>query len=165
MKEYDCGRCGERHDELPMHYTAKAPEPFFRLDEAARAKTLINEDQCVLEEKDFFLLGNLEIPVAGLEERFSWDVWVRVSRRDFARACEMWETPGRETEPPIPGTIETTLPGYPETVGLAVTLRTREVGFRPLVDLADTAHPLAAEQRGGITTARVQEIAEVVRHG
>ncbi len=165
MKGYDCGTCGQHHDELPMHYGVKAPLRFFLLDDAARDLTLINADQCVLEKKDFYLYGNLQIAVEGVEERFSWDVWVQVSRQDFARACEVWETPGRESEPPFPGTLATAIPCYPDTLGLPVLLRTRAVGLRPLVELADGTHPLIAEQRGGITPARVQQIAEAVLHG
>ncbi len=39
------------------------------------------------------------------------------------------------------------------------------VGQRPLIELEPTDHPLAAEQRAGITLARVQEIAETLLHG
>jgi hypothetical protein len=38
------------------------------------------------------------------------------------------------------------------------------VGQRPLVELEPTDHPLAVEQREGITIARVQEFAELLQH-
>ena len=68
-------------------------------------------------------------------------------------------------EPPYPGLLSTGLPGYPDTVGLKVSVHTREVGRRPRVVLVPTDHPLAVEQRHGITHERVQEIAELVLHG
>ena len=41
----------------------------------------------------------------------------------------------------------------------------RPVGQCPWVELEPTDHPLALEQREGITLARVQEIAEKILHG
>jgi len=43
-------------------------------------------------------------------------------------------------------------------------VHTQLVGRRPLVELEPTDHPLAAEQRVGITMARVQEFAEQLFH-
>lgn len=74
----------------------------------------------------------------------------------------MWETPGRENEPPMFGWLSTSLPGYPETLSLKTHLYQREVGRRPLIELEPTDHPLAVEQRTGISWVRVQEIAEQV---
>ena len=44
-------------------------------------------------------------------------------------------------------------------------MHTRPVGVRPYIELEATDHPLAVEQREGITWERVQEIAEIVLHG
>jgi hypothetical protein len=52
----------------------------------------------------------------------------------------------------------------PSTLNLATVVHTRPVGLRPLVELEPTDHPLAVEQREGITLARVQEIAEQNLH-
>ncbi|WP_308294565.1 hypothetical protein [Streptomyces sp. RKAG290] len=38
------------------------------------------------------------------------------------------------------------------------------MGRRPLIELEPTDHPLAVEQRNGITLDRVREIAEAVQH-
>ena len=84
---------------------------------------------------------------------------------DFKRALQLWEQPGRESEPPSFGWLSTSLPGYPETLHLKTMVHTREVGRRPRVELEPTDHPLAVEQRQGITWERVQEIAERMLHG
>lgn len=127
---------------------------------------MLSSDQCIIDDKHFFVVGNLEIPISGSDERFSWDVWVSLSHKNFARACELWEQEGRESEPPYFGWLSTSLlPCYPDTLSLKANVRTRAVGRRPLVELEPTDHPLALEQREGITLARVQEIAELVLHG
>jgi len=77
---------------------------------------------------------------------------------------ELWETPGRKSEPPYFGWFSTSLPGYPETLNLKTNVYTRPVGQRPLIKLEPTDHPLAVEQQEGITMARVQEIVEIVVH-
>jgi hypothetical protein len=48
---------------------------------------------------------------------------------------------------------------------LKTNIHTNPVGVRPFVELEPTDHPLAVEQRNGITLARVQEIAEIILHG
>jgi hypothetical protein len=47
---------------------------------------------------------------------------------------------------------------------LKTRVHTQAVGKRPLVEMEPTDHPLAVEQRTGITLARVQEIAETLLH-
>ena len=166
MKGYRCRRCGEIHGELPMHYGAAAPALWFEIPESEREhRCLLSSDQCMVDDKHFFVVGNLEIAVAGLDESFSWDVWVSLSAKNFQRVCELWETPERDSEPPYFCWIQTSLPGYPDTLSLKATVQTREVGRRPRVELEPTDHPLSVEQRRGITVDRVREIAEFILHG
>ncbi len=165
MRGFRCRSCGEFHDVLPMHYGAAAPALWFMVPAAERElRCVLSSDQCIIDDKHFFVVGNLEIPVAGVGERFSWDVWVSLSDKNFTRACELWERPGRESEPPYFGWLTTSLPCYPNTLNLKTRVHTREVGRRPYVELEPAEHPLAVEQREGITMARVQEIAELILH-
>jgi hypothetical protein len=72
---------------------------------------------------------------------------------------------GREAEPPMFGWLMAALPTYePSTLSLKTMVHTRPLGLRPLVELEPTDHPLAVEQREGITLARVQQIAEQLLH-
>ena len=163
---YHCRSCGKVHADLPMHYGAAAPALWYMIPEKERKKRcLLSADQCVIDDEHFFIVGNLEISVVGVDERFSWDAWVSLSRKSFERVCELWETPGRESESPYFGWLSTSLPGYPETLNLKTKVHTRELGRRPYIELEPTDHPLAIAQRQGITLARVQEIAELVLHG
>jgi hypothetical protein len=91
---------------------------------------------------------------------------VSLSEDGFADACRRWEQPGGELEAPVYfGWLSTDLPGYePTTINLKTNLHTRPIGRRPLIELEPTDHPLAVEQRSGITLARAQEIAEALLH-
>ena len=166
MPGWRCRCCGEVHGELPMHYGAPAPAMWVAIPEAERdMRALLSPDMCLIDERHGFIVGNLEIPVLDSDEHFSWDVWVSLSLPNFKRAFKLWEEPGREAEPPYFGWVSTSLPGYPETLNLKSHVHTRAVGRRPRVELEPTDHPVAVEQRQGITLARVQEIAELVLHG
>ena len=123
----------------------------------------LSSDQCVIGEY-FFVLGRLEIPIIGQPERFCWLVWVSLSEESFLRKSELWESVGQEKEPPCFGWISTALPFYPDPMNLKANVHERPVGERCYVELESTHHPLAVEQREGITIERVRQIAECVLH-
>ncbi len=161
---FTCSCCDARHPELPMNYTAEAPavwDPAF----ADADDCLLSSDQCVIRARFYFVKGLVEIPVIGSDERFSWGVWVSLSRENFSQAADLWDTPGREFEEPYFGRLSTDLLAYsPTTLNLKTNLHTRPLGERPFVELEPTDHPLAVEQRTGITRDRVREIAAAVFH-
>ncbi|XIE79498.1 DUF2199 domain-containing protein [Streptomyces sp. SBR177] len=126
---------------------------------------LLTADQCVIQAQHYFVKGLIEIPVIGSNEVFSWGVWVSLSRENFSRAADLWDTAGRESEKPYFGWLTTDLQIYsPSTINLKTHVHTRPVGERPLIELEPTDHPLAVEQRAGITMDRVREIAEAMLH-
>lgn len=147
-----------------MNYTAEAPAVW----ESAFADAddcLLSSDQCVIRAQHYFVKGLIEIPVIDSDEVFSWGVWVSLSRENFSRAADLWENPSRESEEPYFGWLTTDLPVYPATtLNLKTYVHTRPVGERPFVELEPTDHPLAVEQRTGITLDRVREIAAAVLH-
>jgi len=125
----------------------------------------LSTDQCVINDEDFFVRGLVEIPIIGTEDVFTWGVWVLLSKANFERACDLWEDENRVNEPPYFGWLCNSVPGYPETLNLKTRVHTRAVGQRPYVEMEPTDHPLAVEQRIGITWDRVREIAEMMYHG
>src|SRR5215510_9732486 len=156
MIGYTCGTCGQYHPDLPMHYGAWAPTHLSSIPEIERDRRCeLSSDQCIIDNRRFFIVGNLEIHVHGLEDRFSWDVWVELAEKHFDTS-RLWNRRGRESERPYPSKLSTGLPGYPDAIGLRAMVQTREVGRRPLVILEPTEHPLYVEQRNGITVKRAQ---------
>lgn len=147
-----------------MSYSAPAPD-IWEPVHATDPDSVLSSDQCVIRNQAFFVRGLIELPVIGSTDVFAWGVWISLSRESFARAGELWETPGREAERPYFGWLSTELALYPEsTTDLKTNVHTRPVGRRPRVELEPTDHPLAVEQRTGITVDRVREIAEAVLH-
>jgi len=78
----------------------------------------------------------------------------------FLWASELWLDEKRVNEPAYFGWFSNSIPSYPETLHLKTAVHSRNVGLRPYVELEATDHPLALEQRRGITMARVQHMAE-----
>jgi hypothetical protein len=165
MQQYKCRTCENLHEGPPLVYGADAPELWYLLPEEERdSRALLSTDQCIIDDKYFFIRGRLEIPVLNRDEIFSWLVWVSLSTQNFARASKLWEKKGREKEPAYFGWLSTSLPVYPETLSLKTNVHTRPVGMRPFIELESTTHPLSVEQREGITWERVQDIAEKILH-
>jgi hypothetical protein len=165
MAGFHCQRCGKYHEELPLHFVIVAPEDYLRLDEDDRRRRCeLSSDQCLIDGRHCYLLGNLELPITDQPQTFSWDIWVALRLDQFKRASDLWNTEGRESEPPYPVTLASRIRLYPDTLGLKATLHTRKVGIRPRIELEPCDHPLFAEQQDGISLARVQTIAEELLH-
>jgi hypothetical protein len=156
-----CSSCHERHDGLPLGYATRAPAYWSE----GLEDSVLGEEQCVINGELFFVRARLIIPVLDSDQEFEWGVWVSLGEESFTRVTEMWTDPERVDEPPYFGWLSTELPLYePETLNLKTLLHSRPVGARPIVELEPTDHPLAVEQRTGISFARVQEIAERFLH-
>jgi hypothetical protein len=158
--EFLCGSCSRIHRGIPG-WTVPLPDALLGVPVAEREdRAVVGPSQCIIDDRLHFMRGNLELPVHGGDEPFTWTVWVAVSKRTFARASALWEEEGREREPPYPGKLANELPTYPSTLGLRVRLQERPVGERPLL-LVEGSHPLAREQREGLSAERVTELASL----
>ena len=163
--KYQCQHCGQYHEGPPLSYGAAAPALWYTIPEKERTRrVLLSDDQCEIDNEFFFIVGNIEIPIVGSSERFAWSVWVSLSEANYRRAAKLWKKPGRESELAYFGWLSTSLPVYPETLNLKTSVHTRGVEQRPFVELEPTDHPLAVEQRTGISMTRVQELAEQILH-
>ena len=163
---FACRVCGERHESLPVSYSVKVPAAAIAISaEHLERRVVLTPDQCVIDGRDFYLRGRIPVPVAGLEEPFIWGVWAEVSPKSFIRSNKLWKVAGREGEPPFRGWLDSRLDLFGDTINLEVSIQTQVVGRRPHFTVVDRSHPLAIEQRNGITLRRVQEIAERILHG
>jgi hypothetical protein len=148
-----------------MSYGFREPAAWWGLPENEReSRSELSSDQCIIDGRYFFLKGLIEIPVVDAIDRFNWTVWVSVSEASFRRASELWRQAGRETGSAFFGWMNTALPIYPDTINLKTMVHMQPVGHRPVIELEPTNHPLAVEQREGITLRRVREIAETISH-
>ena len=162
---YSCGECAEVHRGLPC-WGADAPAYWHQLDDLARQRGTLTGDTCVADGHHF-VRGRLEIPILGSHEWWSWGVWASLGEESYQRSQELWHDPERDRQPPYFGWFSTHLPTelYPETLHLKCAVHERPPGERPLIILEPTDHPLAIDQREGISLERARAMAETLLVG
>jgi len=162
---YRCAVCGAEHDGPPLSYLLGAPLAYYQVSKWLRwYRCHLTTDTCRIDEKHFFILGNIRLPIRADSRSFSWTAWVSLSKENFQKSLDLWQSPGRENGPPYFGWLSSSIPGYPETLNLKTTVHTQPVGVRPEIQLEPTEHPLSLEQRNSITWERVNEIASIANH-
>jgi len=128
-KTWTCSTCGEIHQEIPGSYGYDAPRQWYTVAEAERRnRTFLNQDYCVIDQKDFFIRGCLEIPIVGAQNPLIWGVWVSLSKSNFEREQSLVNDPKRVHEPPYFGWLCTRIEIYPDTAALKTSVHTRAVG-------------------------------------
>jgi hypothetical protein len=156
---WTCQCCGKQFNTLPLDFACKAPDHWFDIPEAERdSRAKLDSDVCAIDKTHFFVRGCLEIPVIDTDELFVWGVWVSVSKPSLERIFELWNGQALDDEPPLFGWLCNHLRPYPSTMLLKTNVHMRS-GMRPSIKLEPTDHPLAIEQRQGITLGRVEELA------
>jgi hypothetical protein len=163
---WTCKCCGKQYNTLPLDWAFRAPDPWFAVPEAERdQRGKLDQDLCMIDNKDFFVRGCLEIPLIDANDCFTWGVWVSVSRENFERVLELWDATITDEDDPFFGWLCNDLDGYPTTYALKTMGHLRNSGKRPFIELEPTDHPLAVEQRQGISIKRVEEMmASLLRH-
>jgi hypothetical protein len=156
---WTCRCCGRQFNSLPLDFACEAPDHWLQIPEPERQyRGRLGSDVCIID-KDIFVRGCLEIPIIDHDDIFIWGVWTSVSKESYARILELWAAATIQNEPPKFGWLCNNISLYPPTFNLKTHLHLRSGGSRPLIELEPTDHPLAIEQRGGITLRRIEEIA------
>jgi hypothetical protein len=157
---WTCGCCGKPFNTILLDIVYHAPDHWVAIPEARR-RGKIDQDVCFLHQNngmDIYLRGVIEIPIIGQNDHFRWGAWVAVTREGFDRALELWTAEVIEDEPPLGGRIGNDICSYPDTIDELAHVHLRPGKFRPAIELISTDHPLAIEQREGISMERVEEI-------
>jgi hypothetical protein len=146
-------------------FGADAPLSYYEVPEAEReARCPLGSDDCVIDETDFFVRGCIEIPVHGESDPFVWGVWVSLSQANFEEWAKHFTVARRSHVGPFFGWLNAWLKPYPDTVALKTRVHLRDDGIRPCIELEPTDHPLALEQRNGISAERVAELYAIMMH-
>jgi len=164
MFRFKCACCDEWHEGMPG-YLADAPLYFYSIpaDERER-RCALDADTCIVDDEFYFARGCIEIPVHGETAPFIWGVWVSLSQTSFATFKSSLDLPKRAHLGSFFGWLSAELPLYPSTENLKTRLHLRD-GIRAYIELEPTDHPLAVEQRNGMSVDRVAEIYAYYAHG
>lgn len=131
---WTCATFGQDHSGIPLSFAADYPDNFHNMTaEERELRAIIGTDQCIIDGKEFYIRGLLEIPIRGADEPFLWGLWASVWEQDFDLIGETWETAGREnTVGPFKGRLANRLAEYsPSTADLKLSIRIMPAGERP----------------------------------
>lgn len=128
------------------------------------ARVDLTEDGCTIDDREFYVKGLIEIPVRDVRSAFTWGVWLSLSETSFERYCVLFEDEHRSAGESFFGWLCNSLPGYPDTQLLKARLHVRAYPNRPLIELEPTDHPLAVDQRHGMSQERAVALAERLLH-
>lgn len=149
--EFKCSQCDEVHKGVPGFGT-KAPIYYFGIAEEERhQRAQLSSDTCIIDQKEYFVRGCLELPVTSTAEPFVFGAWISLSEEDFLRFLDLLDVAEREEEPPMVGWFSSWFWEYEQTERLKARIHFRNDGIRPLIELEPTEHPLALAQRQGLT--------------
>lgn len=168
---WKCGSCEEWHTGACLDFSYDSPAYWQKEYEEAssgdglpagsreeRPKTFLGDDYCAIDDSDFFVRGNIHLPIIGSAETFRWGVWGSLSRENFETLLRMADDPDRVALPAMFSWLSTQIDGYPDTRSLKMYAHVQEPGWRPHFELERTDHPLSQEYHNGITAERVKEI-------
>lgn len=162
--EWLCPCCGESHQGLfdiacdkPDFW--QGPEEQSPNSEVLTSDNVLTEDFCILNGEHFFVRCVLRLPIIGTtDEHFAFGVWATLSKENFDIYLDAFDAGNSEDLGPWFGWFSNKLPGYPDTLNLKCQVYPQGDRQRPHIMLETTDHPLAIEQRLGITFDRLLEI-------
>jgi hypothetical protein len=156
--KYRCHVCEKEHDDLP-DIGATYPDPWFAIPEAERGRRVkVNSDLCEIDGESFFIRGVIQIPLTDDPgEHFAFGAWVSQAPHNFHTYVDHYDDAAGIG--PFFGWLCTRIAYYDiDTTHLKTRAHFRPGKLRPLVELEPTDHPLAVDQRCGMTLAKAWEI-------
>lgn len=164
MFRFKCSACDMWHEGMPSFGNDK-PLYYYCIPEEERStRCQLTQETCIVDDTYFFVQGCIEIPVSNTPEPFIWGVWVSLSATSFSEFVRLLDVPEREQFGPYFGWLSAGFRIYSDTENLKTMVHLRNNGRRPYIELEPTDHPLAIEQRNGISVERVAEIYAAYMH-
>lgn len=158
---YRCSICKKIHKGSPS-FSAFYPDYYAELSKENKKISLLNPDFCATPDQYFFIRAVLMVPIIGLQEPFTWGVWVSQSVENFRYYYKNFkkDLSGRETF----GWFSNRLPYYKDTLNLKCIVQFMSKGIRPKLHLEETGHELSIDFHKGISNEKAIEIAEYCIH-
>lgn len=162
---WTCRCCGERHAELfdlafikpDFWHLSNVGEPNSAL--TPDSVNILTEDFCIVEGETYFVRGVLNLPILGSDGcTLGLGVWSSLAKRKFITYVETFDDGEQGDLGPWSGRFANSLQGYAQTLNAPCRVLPRDDNLRPCIEIANCSHPLAVEQRDGITFDRVLDL-------
>src|SRR5689334_1484606 len=96
---FRCATCGVWHEGVPLDFGADLPDLGIPAEQRPQ-RLWTDGDFCVVDGREYFIRGCLEIPVHGGPGPLVYGVWTSLSEKSFRRARELGRGPVPQDEPP-----------------------------------------------------------------
>ena len=167
---WTCAVCGAAHEGIPLDWAFAAPAHWDPERDVADGS--LDSDLCVVPnesgEFDYYVRGLIEIPIIDtgrLEERyFGIGAWVSLSAQNFKWYVDHPEADDLAQGGPWFGWLSNSVPVYPQTLNLKTNVYLRGDRWRPRLEVQPSDHPLALDQRNGITISHARELSARWHH-
>ncbi len=117
---------------------------------------MLTADTCVIDGESFFIRGVIEIPIHDSPDKFGFGVWVSQKKENFIAYSN---NSNSDKIGPFFGWLCNRITYYAEeTMLLKARAYFRGDNLRPFIELEQTEHPLAINQRNGISLDKAWEI-------
>lgn len=166
MKTFICKVCGQQHTELLMDLAYQRPADVFKIPVEERPERIrMNDDLCIIDDREFYIRGVLALPVSELDDSFRWGVWAQVDQESFDYYQAHWHISSVAGLMPFSGRLSGGLAAYSESDQLRVSIHLQPNNQRPLFVVEDQDHPLNQAQQQGITLHDVEAfVARIAPH-
>jgi hypothetical protein len=161
---WKCQTCGLEHESIPLCFGLEAPWRALVPESEYSQRVDLTPDQCVVDQKTFFVRGHIEIPIRDHPEPLAFSVWSSLSENSFIHMSERWDSTDRGSDPPYFGWLCSPIAVYPSTLHLKISVQSRPPGVVPLFSVEESEHPLSLDQYNGISIVRLHEIAHQLLH-
>jgi len=158
-----CSVCGELHSEDEIELTFKRPDAIALLSENDRAQYCREtEDLCAIwgvgeNSHRYFVRSLLPIKVVSRHLLYNIGAWVEVSKNDFDKIYELWDSVSQSAEPPFKGVLANEIPSRSNSLGLAGYIQLTGPTTRPHFMISDAEAALFADQKFGISEHQAAE--------
>lgn len=160
---YKCPTCDKWHEGLPEIFYDRPTYAHEVPENERESRVRLGSDLCIVDNEHFFIRVTLPLTIRDIGEEWSWGVWSTLSQTNFERYVQHYNEDISSWEPMF-GYLSNRLPDYPDTLNLHLSLQPGIKGKRPTATLKPTDHPLATEQREGISLEKVLKLTEPFRH-
>jgi len=168
---WTCHSCGEVHKGV---FDIVYDKPVIWADSTNRVSNsdlmpfstdFLSDDFCILKGEHYFVRCVLELPILDTSGgRLGFGVWSSLSEENFAVYVESFNSDDQGALGPWFGWFSNRLKGYPDTLNLKCQVNPRNGRRRPLIELEHTDHPLARDQRKGVSIDRLIEVYAAYGH-
>lgn len=155
---FTCTCCGEVYDEMPLCFGGDYPDFYFTVPPDEREFRIEKaESLCGIDKEHFFHRGRIVIPIIDHPEPLIFNVWTSISEENLSTRTTQWNYPERIPNEPYCGWLQTIVPTYGDIINIKTNAQEEGVGTLPSIWITEEDHPLAVDQRNGITLKEATE--------